>query len=94
MVFDHVVKYNNKYYAAGEDVPMDDKNVGASTIGAPVFLNKEEDVIRETAVNKYTKEQLSEMTVKEIKTIASKLGFSIKKVSPKEDVIEEFLEKQ
>lgn len=91
MIFDHVVKYNNKYYSAGENVPINDKNVGASISDAPVFL--QEDIIRESA-DKYTKEQLSEMTVKEIKTIASKLGFSIKKISPKEDVIDEFLEKQ
>lgn len=35
MVFDHVIKFGGIYYAAGEDVPMEEKN-DAPEIDVPV----------------------------------------------------------
>lgn len=35
MVFDHMIKFGGIYYAAGEDVPMEEKN-DAPEIDAPV----------------------------------------------------------
>lgn len=44
MVFDHIVKYNGTYYAAGEDVPMEQETKKPS---APFVSPKTDDVPKE-----------------------------------------------
>lgn len=44
MVFDHIVKYNGTYYAAGEDVPMEQETKKPS---APFVSPKADDVPKE-----------------------------------------------
>lgn len=44
MVFDHIVKYNGTYYAAGEDVPMEQETKKPS---APFVSPKNDDVPKE-----------------------------------------------
>lgn len=44
MVFDHIVKYNGTYYAAGEDVPMGQETKKSS---APFVSSKTDDVPKE-----------------------------------------------
>lgn len=90
MIFDHVVKYGSKYYAAGEDVPMENEANGVTEEVAPSsFIETSSEDAK-----KYTFDELAVMTVKEIKAIASEKGITLKKVSPKDAVIEEFLSKQ
>lgn len=89
MIFDHVVKYGSVYYAAGEDVPIEENEAkGVAKEVAPSSFVESSDA------KKYTFEELAGMTVKEIKAIASAKGITLKKVSPKDAVIEEFLSVQ
>lgn len=44
MVFDHIVKYNGTYYAAGEDVPMEQETKKTS---APFVSPQTDDVPKE-----------------------------------------------
>lgn len=44
MVFDHIVKYNGTYYAAGEDVPMEQETKKSS---APFTFNADKEVPKE-----------------------------------------------
>lgn len=84
MIFDHVVKYEGVYYASGQSVPIGEI-VGESSTDSPSFV---------TEKHVYTEAELSDMSVKEIKKIAEELGFQIKKISPKDAVVKEFLDKQ
>lgn len=81
MIFDHMVKYNGQYYNAGQDVPIGE-------CSAP--LNKEETHTKEDSL---TKEQLMEMTVKNIKALADEKGFVITKTA-KADIVDEFYTQQ
>lgn len=91
MKFDHKVKYNQEYYDAWQEVP----------IGEPPILEEETEELPfsdseigiEDPPYQYTKEELKEMTVNEIKEIAENRGFEIKKTI-KEDVINDFLSRQ
>lgn len=82
MKYNHMVKCNGIVYAAGMDVPDEKVKVKESPIAeAPISLG----------VHVYTADELSGMTVKEIKKIASEKGIELTKVSPKTAVVEEFL---
>lgn len=91
MRFDHKVKYNGEYYDAGQEVP----------IGEPPVLEEEHeelpfsdyDIGFEEGPHQYTKEELQDMTVRDIKELAQDRGFEITKTL-KEDVINEFLSRQ
>lgn len=87
MKYDHVVKYNGIYYNAWEDVPIDE--AGANE---PLPFT-EDDEISDSEVHKYTYDELYGMTVKEVRSIAENLGFTINKTL-KDDVVHEFLTKQ
>ena len=84
MKFNHIVNYNGVYYAAGEEVPIDDNSA-----------TKEETVesVGETSTHQYTAEELEEIPVRKIREIAAERGFDIS-ATIKADVINEFLIKQ
>lgn len=90
MIYDHIVKSNGEYYEAGQEVPE---------VESPASLSKEKslysdsDINFETSPHRYTQEELSDMTVKDIRKLAEDMGFSLKKTA-REDVVNEFLEKQ
>lgn len=90
MKFDHIVKYNGEYYEAGQEVPMEE---------SPAFSDEEEmpfsdeDIGFENAPHRYTEDELSGMTVKDIRRLAEDMGITLKKTA-REDVVNEFLEKQ
>lgn len=90
MIYDHMVKFNGEYYEAGQEVP--DAEPSAHFLEGQVPYS-DPDINFETGPHRYTVEELSEMTVKDIKKLAEDMGFSLKKTA-REDVINEFLEKQ
>lgn len=90
MIYDHMVKFNGEYYESGQEVP--DGESPALLSGEPTPYS-DPDIDFETGPHRYTEEELSEMTVKDIKRLAEDMGFSLKKAS-REDIVNEFLEKQ
>lgn len=90
MVYGHVVKYNGEYYEAGQEVPIGES---PSSISNEQPLYSDPEINFENGPHRYTEEELSEMTVKDIRKLAEDMGFSLKKIS-REDVVNEFLEKQ
>lgn len=90
MVYGHVVKYNGEYYEAGQEVPIGES---LSSVSNEKSLYSDPEINFETGPSRYTEEELSEMTVKDIRKLAEDMGFSLKKTA-REDVVNEFLEKQ
>lgn len=84
MIYDHIVKFSGRYYAAGENVP-DDEEAKIPSSGT--------DNMNRDFHGSYTYEDLNSMTVKEIKKLAEEKGILITKVI-KDDVINEFLSQQ
>ena len=84
MIYDHIVKISGRYYAAGENVPDDEETK---------TLFSDMDNTNEDFHTTYTYEELSLMTVKEIKKLAEDKGVLITKVI-KDEVINEFLSQQ
>lgn len=93
MIFKYRVNYNGTYYEAGQDVPIEgEKNRGRQN--APDFSateNIKPDI--HGNAHRYTLDELENMTVREIRSAASELGFEIKKTA-RDDVVSEFMEKQ
>lgn len=85
MKYNHIVKVNGIFYPAGAEIPEQDK--------VEEIVPSDSDIMLETDIHKYTKEELSEMTVKDIRKIAEDSGIEITKII-KNDVIDEFLKKQ
>lgn len=90
MIYDHMVKFNGEYYESGQEVPDAESPTPISGKQIPY---SDLDIDFETAPHRYTEEELSEMTVKDIKRLAENMGFPLKKTA-REDVVNEFLEKQ
>lgn len=90
MIYDHMVKFNGEYYEAGQEVP-DGESSALPFVELPPYSDP--DIDFETGPHRYTEEELSGMTVKDIKRLAEDMGFSLKKTA-REDVVNEFLEKQ
>lgn len=88
MKYDHVMKYNGKYYKAGEEVPVGEPLQNPSEEALPFS-----DSDFEEGGYKYTYGELEEMTAKEIRKIAEGNGIKLTKTL-KEDIINEFLQKQ
>jgi len=91
MKYDHKVKFNGIYYAAGQEVPDQEP---------PVYNNQKEnlpfpgsEIQFETGKHKYTYQELDEIPVRKIKLLAEDMGFEITKTI-KDDVIKEFMSKQ
>ena len=74
MVYDHIVKYNGKFYRTGEYVPDDTDAVGkiaqddtdAVVEMPPHFERKSE--------TKYTKSQISTMSTADLQSLANSVG--------------------
>lgn len=98
MKFDHVVKFGGEYYEAGQEVPIENPPVFPDEGQIP-FSDPEEDSFSDRDIeleekpNRYTYDELDNMTVKRIRQLALDMGFEITK-SSKDDVINEFLSKQ
>lgn len=86
MKYDHKVKFGGVLYPAGDDVPNDIKVEQEETFAG-------ENIEFEGIATMYSHEDLSAMTVKEIKKLAEDKGILITKVI-KDDVINEFLSQQ
>lgn len=98
MKFDHVVNYNGCYYQAGSEIPVtNEKNLGgnAKTLPSEQDANNyhDSDITLEGMGMLYTRDDLTEMPVREIRRIAEEKGFEINSTI-KNDVIQEFLDKQ
>ena len=65
MKFDHMVKYNGKYYEAGEDVPLwdDKKEVSEETPPSSPASGKQ-----------YSKSEINRMTTAELQALATEKG--------------------
>lgn len=92
MTYDHVVKYNGRYYASGEEVPIGESSSDNHTQDVELPFS-DEDITLENSPHIYTYEELEQMTAKEMRKIAEDKGFKLSKVS-KDDIINEFLSKQ
>lgn len=90
MIYDHIVKFNGEYYEAGQEVPIGEP---PASFAKDQFTYSDPDISFETGPHIYTEEELSGMSVKEIRKLAEDMGFSIKKTA-REDVVNEFIEKQ
>ena len=91
MKYDHIVNLNGVYYAAGEEVPDNIQEKGGPDLSDLPFSDIE--IQMETSPHKYTREDLSGISVRRIKELAENMGFTITKVI-KDDVINEFLSQQ
>lgn len=74
MKFNHMVKYGNKYYMAGEDVPMGNEKKQKET--PPTFSDKDITFESESVVpeKKYTKTDINKMDKAELQALASENG--------------------
>lgn len=75
MKFDHMVKFNDVYYPAGEDVPMDVNGNSLEEISPP-FSDK--DIVFETMPErkKYTKTEINGMSKADLQALAAENGVS------------------
>lgn len=86
MKYDHKVKFGGGLYLAEEEVPNDEKE-------EQIMPFDDTDIAFEGSDEKYTYEDLSAMTVKDIRKLAEDNGIMITKVI-KDEVIGEFLSQQ
>lgn len=71
MRFNHMVKYNGKYYTAGEEVPIEEKiTKEEKAVETPPSYKKDDVTIGE----KYTKTDINKMDKAELKKLASEKG--------------------
>lgn len=76
MKFNHLVKYNGKYYPAGTDVPVGGKSVENKKVEKP----KEDDFSQymnppeETKEVSYTKTEINRMPLDDLRKIAMNTG--------------------
>lgn len=76
MKFNHLVKYNGKYYPAGTDVPVGGKTVENKKVEKP----KEDDFSQymnppvEKIEVSYTKTEINRMSTADLKKLASENG--------------------
>lgn len=74
MKYDHIVKFNGKYYPAGEDVP--DNNAPATGEGekpSSVVLEPKTALTAESQ-KRYSKTDINKMTTSELQTLAAAEG--------------------
>lgn len=70
MVYDHMVKVNGQYYAAGEDVP--DIDMAEDENSMPF---SDDDITPETQVEKqYTKSEINRMKTEDLQQLAAEQG--------------------
>ena len=76
MKYDHLVKYNGKYYPAGTDVPVGDKSVEnkkAEEVKEKNFLDEfAENLAKEEVA--YTKTEINRMPTADLKKLAKDNG--------------------
>lgn len=64
MIYDHIVKYNGTYYAAGSDVPVETNNFE---------VKQDTNVENEES---YTKTDINKMPIAELKDLAISIGIT------------------
>lgn len=69
MKYDHIVKANGKYYAAGEEVP----DMAAEEIQLP-FSDNDIEFEEKESRKKYTKTEINKLTTAELKNLAAEVG--------------------
>lgn len=79
MKFDHMVKYGNKYYMAGEEVPIEKKVAKEEkTVETPPNSYSDSDVtFEESSVveeKKYTKTDINKLDKSELQELAAENG--------------------
>lgn len=73
MKFDHMVKYNGKYYAVGEEVPIEeDKAVETPPSYRDQDITLEEDSA--VAEKQYTKTEINSLNKAELQSLAAEKG--------------------
>lgn len=75
MKYDHIVKHNGRYYAAGEEVPEG----GDTPLSAPVSVPENQD--NSSVEKRYSKTDINKMTTSELQALAAAEG--IEKASAK-----------
>lgn len=79
MKFDHMVKYGNKYYMAGEEVPIEKKvaKEGKAVETPPASYSDSDVTFEESSVveeKKYTKTEINSMNKAELQALAAENG--------------------
>lgn len=79
MKFDHMVKYGNKYYMAGEEVPMEKKiakEEKAVETPSPSYSDSDITLEENSAVaeKQYTKTDINSMNKAELQALAAENG--------------------
>lgn len=69
MKYDHIVKFNGKYYAAGENVPEGGEVPSPNKVDAPAVESSAND-----GQKQYTKTDINKMTTAELQTLAATNG--------------------
>lgn len=64
MIYDHIVKYNGTYYAAGSDVPVETKD----------FEIKQDTNVKNE--ESYTKTDINKMPIAELRDLAISIGIT------------------
>ena len=71
MIYNHLVKYNGKYYPAGIDVPVGEQSVENKNIED---FSKHMNPPVETDGNSYNKTEINRMSILDLKKLAKKQG--------------------
>lgn len=79
MKFNHMVKYGDKYYAAGEEVPMEKKVIKEEkAVETPSPSYSDSDITLEedstTEEKQYTKTEINSMNKAELQALAAENG--------------------
>lgn len=89
MKYDHIVKINGRYYAAGEEVP----DTAAEEI-PPFFSDDDIEFEEKENGKRYTKTEINKLTTEELKNLAAEVGienaFNASGVELKKILIEHF----
>ena len=71
MIYNHLVKYNGKYYPSGTDVPVGEQSVENKNIED---FSKHMNPPVETDGNSYSKTEINRMSILDLKKLAKKQG--------------------
>lgn len=75
MKYDHIVKHNGIYYAAGQDVPENEGAFTAPSASVEPPVNATAEISTEDSGDKkYTKTEINRMTTAELQSLAAESG--------------------
>lgn len=94
MKFDHMVKYNGVIYATGENVPIQSEIPEENKSSVEEIVETEEGLEISPSSHLYTRSELEEMTVKEMRQIAEEKCIELPTGVNKAEIINAFLNAQ